>query len=123
MAPIVGTCDIEKTYGVKVSGDYAYIANITGLVIVDISEPPNSYIISIFETGGYANEVVVSGQCAYIADAHNGLVILDISDKKNPVLIGYAFISDATNKEIKIYNISPVYTASPSLPVFISKSA
>jgi len=120
---VVGVCDTFGARSVELECSYAYIAYITGIVIVDISEPTNPYIISIFETGGYANEVIVSVQYAYIADANNGLVILDISDKKNPVLIGYAFISDATNKEIKIYNISPVYNASPSLPVFISKLA
>jgi len=25
MAVIVGTCDIERAYGVKVSGEYAYV--------------------------------------------------------------------------------------------------
>ena len=89
---VAGVCDTFDARSVELEGNYAYIANITGLAIVDISEPMNSYIISIFETGGYANEVVVSGQYAYMTDAHNGLVILDISDKKIPVLIGYAFI-------------------------------
>ncbi|MBC7115944.1 MAG: hypothetical protein H5T93_02760 [Pseudothermotoga sp.] len=39
------------------------------------------------DTDGYAWDVQVSGNYAYIADGGNGLVIVDITDPTNPELV------------------------------------
>jgi hypothetical protein len=79
---------------VAIAGDVAYVADgYPDLVMVDITEPQN-----LTWEGGYdwetryggahargeANDIVVSGTYAYLADGKDGLRIFDISDPENP---------------------------------------
>lgn len=63
--------------GVTASGDIAYLAAWdSGLHIVDISDPAQLTLISVFDTLGQAHNVVVSGDLVFVADGSNGLVVL-----------------------------------------------
>ncbi|MBC7116446.1 MAG: hypothetical protein H5T93_05375, partial [Pseudothermotoga sp.] len=69
-------------------GDYAYVADDRyGLVIVDISDPANPQQVGRLDTGGWAEDVVISGDYAYVANWGNGLVIVDISNPNMPQLV------------------------------------
>ena len=86
------------------SGSYDYIKNADAPASYNLtltaSEPPdagnsleeaqNLGLLSrgIFDTPGYAGSVQVVGNYAYIADGDSGLQIIDISDSKNPTLVG-----------------------------------
>ena len=60
--------------GIKVSGDYAYVAawEFGGLRIVDISDPSNMEEVGFYNTWGKSRDVDVVGPLAYIADWDGG---------------------------------------------------
>ncbi len=58
------------------------------LVDVDLSDPSNPSELGHLETPGHAEQVVVSGDYAYVADGPAGLVIVDVSDADAPVTVG-----------------------------------
>ena len=73
------------------SGDYAYVADyITDLVerpsslaVIDVSDPINPGTPVYEVTHGWAEDVYVSGDYAYLVN-RVGLVIIEISDLINP---------------------------------------
>jgi hypothetical protein len=98
----IGGCYTGGTTGhprnVQVVDNLAYMANaLDGLVIIDISNPATANIIGRYSTdsyddfgfrSGYAADVEVRGNYAYLADGNLGLRIFDISDPTNPLLKG-----------------------------------
>jgi len=44
--------------------------------------------VGAYDTPGYADDVVVAGDLAFIADQASGLLMIDISDPANPSLVG-----------------------------------
>ncbi len=82
----VGSVDTDEgpARRVHVIGDYAYVTDVKGLRVVDISDKANPQIIGNITTPGFAMGVFVKDDFAYVADYDNGLVIIDISDKANP---------------------------------------
>ncbi|MDS9396986.1 cadherin domain-containing protein [Aphanizomenon flos-aquae NRERC-008] len=80
---------------VQVLNDYAYMAaGDSGLQIIDISNLSNPTLKGNYDTG-YANNVQVIGNNAYVADV-SGLQIIDISNPSNPTLKGNYNITDFT---------------------------
>ena len=59
----------------------------SGIHLIDVSEPIRPYVIGTCNTPGYAFQVAVREEYAYVADGI-GLAVLDISDPRNPALIG-----------------------------------
>ena len=67
------------------SGDYAYIAGeISGLAVIDISDPTNPGTPVYQNMTDEAHSVYVSGDYAYVADYSKGLAVINISDPTNP---------------------------------------
>ncbi|MCK4676567.1 MAG: putative Ig domain-containing protein [Bacteroidales bacterium] len=113
--------------GVAISGSYAYVADVDGLVAVNISDPTNPTLAGSYNTTGNAWGVAVSGSYTYVADTA-GLVVVDISDPTNPTLAGsynttgdasdvtvsgsYAYVADGANG-LAVVNISD--PANPTL--------
>jgi hypothetical protein len=58
------------------------------LVIINIENPTNPTLTGSYNTNGYANDVTISGNYAYVADGNNGLVIINIENPTNPTLTG-----------------------------------
>ena len=89
---IAGTCPSYGSgcaNGVAVSGSYAFVADgVSGLQVVDISNPTNSVQVGRLGTSGYALGVAVNGNYAYVADSDAGLQVIDISNPVNPQRIG-----------------------------------
>lgn len=102
-----------------------------------------------YDSPGNVGKVTVSGSYAYLADGTNGLVILDVFSKSNPVFVGsydtvgeaksvavsgqYAYVADGSSQRIVILNIlnpaNPVHvinlshaTATAINDVFVSGS-
>lgn len=71
---------------VQMSGDIVYSANYYQFEIYDISNPMGPILLSAYSDGCY--DFVISGNYAYIAAYRHGLIILDISNKNNPSLLG-----------------------------------
>ena len=51
-----------------------------------IEEGP--YRVGDYDTPGHAHHIIMRDNYAYVADGESGLLILDISDRANPMLIG-----------------------------------
>jgi|GEM_PF-2288929 len=94
--------------GVYIEGNYAYIAgNNTGFHIIDITDKKNPFIIGSYDFSkniiekdgakGSASDVHIKGNYAYVSVnssikgsqiSERGLLILDITNKENPIMIG-----------------------------------
>lgn len=94
-----------------------------GLRLLSAADPTNPAELGFHDTPGYARDVVVRGDCAYIGDGGDGgLRIVDITDPANPtevgsldsidagldiVLVGdYAYIADGWMGGLKRVDIS-----------------
>jgi len=97
---IIGSCDNTplKVYGVYVEGNYAYITDKEGGVfIIDKTNKEKLYIVGIVGSrntpgGGFdifgGLDIYVEGNYAYATTWDPGFIIIDITDKKNPNIIG-----------------------------------
>ena len=68
------------------SGDYVYVADSTGLHIINVALPSTPYQVSF--RGGYLYDVAVGNGYAYLAEG-DGVAILDVSNPAMPVQVGY----------------------------------
>jgi hypothetical protein len=74
---------------IKPGTKYALLAcGPAGLQIVDYSDTAQIKLVGSFATGGYAKEVCVVGDLAYIAAELHGVQIIDISNVASPKRIG-----------------------------------
>jgi hypothetical protein len=92
---------LDYPIGLYVSGKYAYVTSYSddGLSIIDISDPTNpnevGYINDTEQQGtaqclDSASDIFVSGEYAYVtAPFDDALSIIDVSNKSNPVEVGY----------------------------------
>lgn len=84
----VGYCEIpaERVY---VAGNHAYVVSgETGLHVVDISDLKSPQVVGFYDTPGYAEDVCVSGNYAYVAD-ETALRVIDVSDPVNLTEVGF----------------------------------
>ncbi|MBT3233084.1 MAG: T9SS type A sorting domain-containing protein [Calditrichaeota bacterium] len=78
----------DRAWDVAVQGDYAYVATaVSGLQIVDISDPEQLKVTGFYDTFGRTFGIDVSGDYVYLAEAEGGLVILNIADPQIPFLV------------------------------------
>lgn len=81
---------------IEVIDDFAYVCAGTSFLILDISDPKNPTKVGQYDgIIGYAFDVKVVDDIAYITDINNGLALVEISNPKNP-------------KELARYNVSGV---------------
>ena len=80
---------------VVVDGDYAYVTDAySGFEIINVGEPESPTLADVYKTCGYANDISVAGNYAYIADwdadgQNSSLQIVDISNPFNPFSAGF----------------------------------
>ncbi|WP_292350639.1 PGF-pre-PGF domain-containing protein [Methanomethylovorans sp. PtaU1.Bin093] len=126
----VGSYGSIYAYGSAVSGNYAYVADYSGLVILDVSDPSVPVLAGSYFSNGDSNGVAVSGNYAYVADG-SGVFVVDVSDPSSPVYMGeydgsnaynvamddnYAFVADSI-KGLVVFTISDFsgnYTENPT---------
>lgn len=76
---ISGTVGIDGA-DVEVVGDIAYVSgDWLGLLFVDVSDPAAPVVASYLDTPGYARDVFIDADHAYVADHHGGLQIALLS--------------------------------------------
>ena len=117
---------------VFVSESYAYVADrLSGLAIIDVSDPANPGAPVYRDTSGWSGGVYVTGGYAYVGDGPSGLAIIDVSDPANPgtpvyrdtsgesggvyVTGGYAYVADRLSG-LAIIDVSD--PANPGTPVY-----
>jgi hypothetical protein len=92
IAGVYDDLGIEDGRGIYVEGDYAYITFASGVdfAVIDVSNPALPVLSGTLDVANVPNEVVVSGNYAYIASSSNTteVVIVDISAPASPVLAG-----------------------------------
>jgi hypothetical protein len=82
--------DMGYAENVTVFDTYAYISTGYGIHILDISNPFSPQNIGFYETPGYARDVAIRSNYAFVADGSvGGLQILDISTPSNPQEVGF----------------------------------
>jgi len=119
--------------GVNVAGNYAYVADgLSGLQVMDITDPTAPVIVGSVDTSGYAKGVNVAGNYAYVADGYSGLQVMDITDPTVPVIVGsmdtpgksaysvtvagnYAYVGD-------VFGLQVLTAAIPSTTIWISST-
>ena len=75
----VGICTLGGMTSFYLEGNFLYSANWDrGLEIYDISDPIDPKKVERFDDGGEAYDVVVVDNIAYVADADDGLEIIEI---------------------------------------------
>lgn len=115
---------------VKVVGNYAYIAStISGLQIVDVSDPNAMSLVGGISSLYISYVVDVQGNYAYVADYSRGLRIINISDPVNPILVSttdtpgecrgvavsgnYAYVADGS------LGLQVIDVSSPTVPYIV----
>jgi hypothetical protein len=88
---------------VAVSGNYAYLAENTGLGIVNIAAPATPTRVGSYSVLTDGRGVVISEPYAYVADWSAGLCIVDVSDILSPKSTGCLYIP-GTPKDIALTN-------------------
>jgi len=90
---IVGAWTAEG-YGMAVAvvWPYAYVADYTGVDVIDVTVPENPVRVGHVGLANHAYDVDVSGSRAYVALSTYGLQVVDISDPLNPRIVGDRFL-------------------------------
>ncbi|NIM12261.1 MAG: hypothetical protein GTO45_09125, partial [Candidatus Aminicenantes bacterium] len=126
--------DTPVPQDVYVNLNYAYVADKTGLYIIDMTNPTSAAAVGHYAVTGYQRPhgVDVMGNYAYVADIV-GLRVIDISNPSNPTLAGgldieasarrvdvdgnYAYVTyDNTGSGVLVVDIS-----NPSSPKQVGK--
>ncbi|UCD84959.1 MAG: VCBS repeat-containing protein, partial [Deltaproteobacteria bacterium] len=105
------------SYGVYVTGGYAYMADDTGLAIIDVSDPTNPGAPVYRNTSGHSYGVYVTGNYAYVADWRSGLAIIDVTDPANPGTPVYRDTSGQSNGVYVTGNYAYVADCSSGLAI------
>ncbi|MCA9728623.1 MAG: hypothetical protein KC729_13120, partial [Candidatus Eisenbacteria bacterium] len=86
---LVGHVDTPPgAYGVAVEGHYASVAAATAFYVIDVGVPTNPVVLGSIPIGGWCNRVVVTGAIAYVGDAQNGLLIINVFNPAAPRVVG-----------------------------------
>ncbi|MBU0700320.1 Ig-like domain-containing protein [bacterium] len=81
--------DIWLTEEAPLTGKYAYIADYSGgLQIIDVSNQAKPCIVGSYKTNGYAWDVAVRDNLAFVVCAAAGLYIINVTDPAHPALAG-----------------------------------
>jgi hypothetical protein len=101
---------LDNINAIYVVNGIAYLAeNSLGLEIVNVNNPSAPSGLSYFDSPGFAYDVKVSSNKAYLADG-SGMIIIDVSNGLNPVALGSYSTVNAIYSGIFISN-SNIYTA------------
>jgi hypothetical protein len=76
-----------------VSGNLAYLADLNGLVILDISDPANPVLVGYESNGSSIFSLAVQGNNAYALD-EDSLRAYDIANPAQPLLLDEYFVDD-----------------------------
>ncbi len=90
--PKIGSCNlpgIAEHIALNEGDKKAYIAcGSAGLAIVDYTDETQPQVVSVFDTGGYAKEVLYDSGKVYITTEQGGLHIIDVPDPYQPEELG-----------------------------------
>jgi hypothetical protein len=79
-----GVCYAFEARGIALSGNYAYVGDLSKLRVIDISDPSNPTFKGSYDVTGNPWRVAVSGNYSYVTAWNYGLQIIDVTDPSNP---------------------------------------
>jgi hypothetical protein len=85
---LTGNLQAGTASAVALSGNYVYVIFGSLFTVVDISDKTKPTEIAKIELPTFAEEIVIQGNCAYVACNTAGLRIIDISNPASPVEVG-----------------------------------
>ena len=128
---LVGTTTVtEPSFRVEVVGDFVYVSHGMGSVsIFSLTEPfPEVIPRSGFDNSGYATDLEIAGETAYLADGAQGVAVIDIGQQEQPLalqliqtgeaaeaiqLVGSRLYVDVGDAGIQVYDVSVPGNATP----------
>jgi len=135
----VSNANLSSSYGIQVSGQYAYIVTYTNgpFTVVNISNPSSPTVVgSLTDSTNISNvrALAVSGNYAYLAPENNTrFTVIDVSNPTTPVVAGtlvnanlnglrgvyvsgnYAYVTAFSSNKLAIIDIS-----NPAAPTLVS---
>ena len=116
---------------VAVQGNYAYVSEGSSFLVVNVSNPSSSSVVGRLAMPGMIQDIALSGQYAFVANAVAGLQVVDISNPAAPALKGFytttgrasglsilgskAYVADGAGLEV-------LDLANPLYPAFLSST-
>ena len=94
---LVGSLDITELeadifihgFQLKKDGDYLYLAaGISGLIIIDVSDPSSPEHVATYDNGSAIDTVEIGESIAYVGSYFGGITAIDISDPETPSVAG-----------------------------------
>lgn len=85
--------DPGRVYGLSISGDRLYIASGPGWIyVLNISNPEKPEKLYQLNYFSNANDVSISGKYMYVADTNTGMLIFDLTQRRQPELSGIFYV-------------------------------
>jgi hypothetical protein len=89
----MGSCAVSYISSIAVAGSHAYATGGHSLQVLDVSNPANPWEVGSYDAPGYAEDVVVVGNYAYVAEAPSGywggLRVIDVTTPWRPMEVGF----------------------------------
>jgi hypothetical protein len=105
------TSPLDNITGIYVTGGLAYVSERSiGMEIINVSNPSNPQNVSNYDTPGYAYDVAVGGNYAFVADG-TSLYIINVTNPFNPVYAGMFSTQNATYFGVALYYPYEAFTA------------
>ena len=89
---------------IEIAGNYAYfIERVTGLEIVDISNPFSPIFITTFKSPGNCYDIKIADDIAYIAEGNPGVSVISVANPSQPYFIRIVDL----NTDVRALDYSP----------------
>lgn len=90
----VGTYDIPGfVFDISAQDEYLYYVNIAGFYILNVFDPLQPFQAGNWESDHRAEQFVLNGDYAYLADYDDGIKVLNISDPTDPHVVNTVYLN------------------------------
>lgn len=83
----------KRIYGLSISDGLIYVAADSGWIyVIDITNPERPRKLYQLTYLNAANDVAISGEYMYVADTNTGMLIFNLSNRREPELVGKFYV-------------------------------
>ena len=83
---LLGSLAFQNGSDIVVVGEYAYVSNLSGVIIISISDYSSPRIVGFIETPGDCTSIDVNEDYLFVADGYKGIRVYDIKNPAHPKL-------------------------------------